>query len=100
MLALQKELDDARETRSREKEREARRAQEDEEELQILRDRCETLEEERVNGGARVRIRSSHEPFDIYSTHRLIQRLSNNSNQTWKVYCWKSQTCLAGTMNL
>ncbi|TFK44453.1 hypothetical protein BDQ12DRAFT_673015 [Crucibulum laeve] len=47
MLALQKELDDLRESRQREKEREARRAQEDEEELQILRDRCERLEEER-----------------------------------------------------
>lgn len=49
MKALQKELDELRETRAREKEREARRAREDEEELQILRDRCEKLEDERVN---------------------------------------------------
>ncbi|KAG9220958.1 hypothetical protein CCMSSC00406_0002442 [Pleurotus cornucopiae] len=54
MKALQKELDELRETRAREKEREARRAREDEEELQILRDRCEKLEDERVDfqGGA------------------------------------------------
>ncbi|KAJ7497027.1 hypothetical protein FB451DRAFT_1359481 [Mycena latifolia] len=55
MRALQRELDELRETRQREKEREARRAQEDEDELQILRDRCERLEEERENsqgGGA------------------------------------------------
>lgn len=49
MRALQKELDDAKELRQREKEREARRAKEDEEELEILRSRCEKLEEEREN---------------------------------------------------
>ncbi|KAG7090973.1 hypothetical protein E1B28_010040 [Marasmius oreades] len=47
MRNLQKELDDLREIRQLEKEREARRAREDEEELQILRDRIEKLEEER-----------------------------------------------------
>lgn len=50
MKALQRELDDVRDLRVREKEREARRAQADEEELQILRDRCERLEEERSSG--------------------------------------------------
>ncbi|KAG1818053.1 uncharacterized protein BJ212DRAFT_1479880 [Suillus subaureus] len=50
MKALQRELDDIRDLRTREKEREARRAQADEEELQILRDRCERLEEERSSG--------------------------------------------------
>ncbi|KAJ3994146.1 hypothetical protein F5050DRAFT_573423 [Lentinula boryana] len=50
MRALQKELDELQETRQREKERESRRAREDEEELQILRDRLESLEEERANG--------------------------------------------------
>ncbi|KAF8141300.1 hypothetical protein EV363DRAFT_1150957 [Boletus edulis] len=48
--ALQKELDELRELRAREKEREMKRAQNDEEELQILRDRLERLEDER--GGA------------------------------------------------
>ena len=48
-LSLQKELEDLKETRQREKARETRRIQEDEEELQILRDRCEKLEEEREN---------------------------------------------------
>ena len=51
MRAMQKELDDLRETRQREKEREARRAQQDEDELQILRDRCEVLEEDRETRG-------------------------------------------------
>ncbi|KAJ6593607.1 hypothetical protein B0H19DRAFT_976500 [Mycena capillaripes] len=55
MRTLQRELDEARETRQREKEREALRAQEDEDELRILRERCERLEEERESapvGGA------------------------------------------------
>ncbi|KZT19829.1 hypothetical protein NEOLEDRAFT_1141535 [Neolentinus lepideus HHB14362 ss-1] len=51
IIALQKELRELREDRSRDKEMEARRAREDDEELQILRERCERLEEERVNGG-------------------------------------------------
>ncbi|OJA12851.1 hypothetical protein AZE42_02429 [Rhizopogon vesiculosus] len=50
MRAMQRELDDLRDLRAREKERETRRAQADEEELQILRDRCERLEEERNSG--------------------------------------------------
>ncbi len=50
MRSLQKELDELREVRQREKEREARRAQADEDELQILRDRCELLEQEREGG--------------------------------------------------
>jgi len=50
MRTLQKELDELKETRQREKERESRRAMEDEEELQILRDRLEKLEEERAGG--------------------------------------------------
>ncbi|KAK0460896.1 uncharacterized protein EV420DRAFT_1619444 [Desarmillaria tabescens] len=46
MRALQKELDELRETRQREKEREARRAQADEDELQILlRSMRETIEQ-------------------------------------------------------
>ncbi|KAJ7232792.1 hypothetical protein B0H12DRAFT_1328021 [Mycena haematopus] len=56
MRALQRELDQLRETRQREQERETRRAQEDEDELRILRQRCEQLEDERENapvgGGA------------------------------------------------
>ncbi|KAI9449387.1 hypothetical protein F5148DRAFT_1247904 [Russula earlei] len=49
ILALQKELDNVREDAQRSREREARRAQQDEEELQILRERCERLEEERAS---------------------------------------------------
>lgn len=49
MRALQKELDELREVRQREKERESLRAQEDEDEINNLRDRCDRLEEEREN---------------------------------------------------
>ena len=49
MLALQKELDNLREESHRSRDREARRVQQDEEELQILRERCERLEEERAS---------------------------------------------------
>lgn len=60
MRALQKELDELRETRARDKERENRRARADEEELQILRDRCERLEDERSSGQGGVRISLFH----------------------------------------
>ena len=56
MRALQKELEELREDRARDRDREHRRQQEHEEELQILRDRCETLESERANGGGGVSI--------------------------------------------
>lgn len=46
---LQKDLDELRDVRQLEKDRETRRAVEDEEELQILRDRLEKLEEEKRN---------------------------------------------------
>ena len=54
MRALQQELEELREDRARDRDREQRRQQEHEEELQILRDRCETLEAERANGGGGV----------------------------------------------
>jgi len=49
MLALQKELDNLREESHRARDREARRAQQDEEELQKFHKRCERLEEERAS---------------------------------------------------
>ncbi|KAI0292527.1 hypothetical protein BC826DRAFT_1105422 [Russula brevipes] len=49
MLALQRELDNVREEAQRSREREARRLQQDEEELQILQERCDRLEEERAS---------------------------------------------------
>lgn len=52
MRALQKELDTLREDRAREQDISARRALGDEEELQILRDRCEQLEAERGSSQA------------------------------------------------
>ncbi|KAJ7446536.1 hypothetical protein B0H11DRAFT_2162383 [Mycena galericulata] len=51
MLALQRELDELRESHQREKEREARRTQEDEDELCILRERCEEEAENGHGGG-------------------------------------------------
>ena len=44
MRVLQQELEQLKEDREREQELSTRRAREDEEELQILRDRCERLE--------------------------------------------------------
>ncbi|KAF8635219.1 hypothetical protein AX17_003995 [Amanita inopinata Kibby_2008] len=44
---LQKDLDELRDVRKREKDRESRRAADDEDELQILRDRLERLEDEK-----------------------------------------------------
>lgn len=49
MLALQKELDNVREDSQRARDREIRRSRQDEEELQILRERCERLEDERTS---------------------------------------------------
>ena len=46
--SLQQEVDQLKEDRERERELAARRTREDEEELQILRDRCDRLE---ANGG-------------------------------------------------
>lgn len=54
MFTLQQELETLRQERAREQEAVARRSREDEEELQILRERCERLEEERVGGGGQV----------------------------------------------
>lgn len=54
MKLLQEELHELREARTRDKEREAMRMQESEMELQILRDRCECLEEKHRNGAGQV----------------------------------------------
>lgn len=54
MRALQKELDDLREVRQRDMDQAALRAQEDEDELRILRDRCEILEDEKHNQHSEV----------------------------------------------
>lgn len=54
MRALQKEIHELRDLRAREKERESKRAQNDDDELQILRDRLEHLEDERGGGLSQV----------------------------------------------
>jgi protein SPA2 len=61
MLALQKELDNVRQESQRVRDREVRRAQQDEEELQIMRERCERLEEERASA-----VRSTPSPYSCY----------------------------------
>ena len=63
MLAFQKELDSMREDAQRGREREARRAREDEDELQILRERCERLEEEHTSGAGGVRHATFRKPL-------------------------------------
>jgi len=47
MRALQKELDELRDVRSRDQDREAKRARDDQEMIRTLRDRCERFEDER-----------------------------------------------------
>jgi hypothetical protein len=70
MLSLQKELENVREDAQRSRERGARRTQEDEEELQILRERCERLEDERASA-----VCSVTSPILIAPSHSSTGRL-------------------------
>jgi hypothetical protein len=81
MLALQKELDNMREEAQRARDREARRTQQDEEELQILRERCERLEDERASTVRSVSLLPCH-LRSIFS--RPILKLLNNCAPTWR----------------
>lgn len=69
MLALQKELDNVRDDSQRARERDVRRSRQDEEELQILRERCERLEEERTSAVCSITSRILISPHS--STDRL-----------------------------
>ena len=71
MRALQKELEELQEDRARDRDREHMRQQEHEEELQILRDRCETLEAERDNGESGVSVLLS--PFPSIDSYPSIK---------------------------
>ena len=71
MRALQKELEEPQEDQARDREMEHMRQQEHEEELQILRDRCETLEAERDNGGSGVSVLLS--PFPSTDSYPSIK---------------------------
>jgi hypothetical protein len=55
-MSLQKELDELKETRQREKEREARRMQDESDELRILRERVEELERDKEDLHMQVRV--------------------------------------------
>lgn len=72
MLILQRELDNAREDAQRAREREAQRARRDEEELQILRARCERLERERTSA-----VCSVTSPYRLH----LLTRLQASSGE-------------------
>lgn len=82
MRALQRELEELREDRSRDREREQRHQQEYEEELQILRDRCETLEAERANSGGGVSTSSTSHRYILISLARRILNSSDNCSLT------------------
>lgn len=74
MRALQKELDELHDLRVREKEREMERVQNDEEELQILRDRIERLEDEREGGLSLSQVRPfKSAPSSVYD---LLNRVT------------------------
>ena len=83
MLALQKELDELREDHVRERELAARRARQDEEELQILRDQCERLEAGHGGGDVRRSLLSASCNLP-HCFHRWTLRFSNSSDQTWR----------------
>lgn len=90
MRSLEQELAQLREDREREQELSARRAHEDEEELQILRDRCERLEA--GGGGGAVRTFSFHLGLTIpeaqlssYSRlDRAMVKFLINCDRTWR----------------
>jgi|SRR5712671_4302033 len=75
MLALQKELDNES---PHAQEREARWAQQDEEELQILRECCERLEEERASTVG-FNLSCTISPY-----RRLTRTLLNSCAPTWR----------------
>lgn len=83
MLALQTELDQLREDHAHERDLAARRARQDEEELQILRDRCERLEAE-GGGGDVSRSLPSTSCNLPHCFHRWTLKFSINSDQTWR----------------
>lgn len=55
-MSLQKELEELKETRQREKDRESRRMQDESDELRILRARVEELERDKEDFQTHVRI--------------------------------------------
>ena len=93
MRALQKELAELQEDRVRDRDREHMRQQEHEQELQILRDHCETLEAERDNGGSGVSVSLS--PF-----YRLLSVYQGRSSaDNYGLICegsWKSLQSFRG----
>ena len=82
-----RELEDEVDSLRRERDRRERDKVADEEELQILRDRCERLEEERERGGGGrggVRLKHTSPPHVVLTVCRLTQRSSTNCAQIWR----------------
>ena len=97
MRALQKELEELREDRARDRDREHRRQGEHEEELQILRDRCETLESERANGGGGV----SDLLFPDFLFSQKLSRPILSSSDNYSLTCrgsWRNLRSCHGAM--
>lgn len=85
MRTLQKELDELREDRSREKDLTARRVREDEEEIQILRERCERLEAQNSNQVIKpAYIFVLYSLFTLSMIYRVISISWSSSVLTWK----------------
>ena len=97
MRVLQKEPEKLQEDRARDREREHMRQQEREEELQILRDRCETWEAERDNGGGGVSVLLSPLLPTLIRLSRPILSSSGNYSLTCKG-SWKSLHSFRGAM--
>ena len=95
MLALQKELENLREESHRARDREARRAQQDEE-LQKFHERCEQLEEERASTVCAVLLSSL---VLTLSSRRPTLKLLNNYARTWRTCSMNCRTFVDGTMN-
>lgn len=102
MRLMQKELEDIKELRQRE----ARTAQEDREELAIFRDRCNKLEEENENRQGMINVSG---PFfyasNVLTNHstfqsRVILKWLNNSEAIWRHYLWKLMSLRTETKNL
>ena len=75
MQNMQRELEELREDRARDKDLASRRSREDEDELRILRERCERLE---AQNGMQVRIYSF--PPYVHTTNSVIKQIFKQSD--------------------
>ncbi len=86
MLSLQQELDALREERARENDIADRRQRRDEDEIQMLRERCEVLESS--GGGAGGSVSVAYYSFSLTGrspTARSTLQYWTSSSRTWRV---------------